>query len=252
LRKHIFAGANRVCTVTKDETGETRQAYFHSDHLGSSNVVTDSAGSQVGFTEFTPYGSISRQTGTYDPEHKFTGKELDQTGLYFYGARYYDAQLGRFTQADTIVPDPTSSQSLNRYSYCDNNPINYTDPTGHKKWYQYLGFNTNPVAKFASKISNVIDKGVRWLERATGSGWSIEASASVSYSWGPGGGAESAVYESTPFINPEVSSLILSPATVLMPYAVPDHFMLPEVELAQSYSLNIAEFFCEFDLKPVA
>ena len=215
MRKHIFAGANRVCTVTKDETGETRQAYFHSDHLGSSNVVTDSAGSQVGFTEFTPYGSISKQTGTYDPEHKFTGKELDQTGLYYYGARYYDAQLGRFTQADTIVPDPTSSQSLNRYSYCDNNPINYTDPTGHKKWYQYLGFDTNPVANLVNKINNVIDGGVRWLEKVTGSGWSIDASVSVSYSWGPGGETLLS-YASSPLVMPEVSSFILDQNAMFM------------------------------------
>lgn len=50
----------------------------------------------------------------------------------YYGARYYDATLGRFTQADTIVPNPMDPQSLNRYSYVRNNPVNLIDPTGHE------------------------------------------------------------------------------------------------------------------------
>ncbi|MCO6452039.1 MAG: RHS repeat-associated core domain-containing protein [Caldilineales bacterium] len=52
-------------------------------------------------------------------------------GLYFYGARWYDASLARFVQPDTIVPEPGNPQSLNRYSYTLNNPLRYTDPTGH-------------------------------------------------------------------------------------------------------------------------
>ena len=61
-----------------------------------------------------------------------TGQELDaEIGLYFYNARYYDPVLGRFTQADTIVPNPANPQTLNRYSYALNNPMRYTDPTGH-------------------------------------------------------------------------------------------------------------------------
>jgi RHS repeat-associated protein len=61
----------------------------------------------------------------------FTGQRLDGTGLHFYNARYYDSVLGRFVSADTIVPDPTSSQLYNRYAYAINNPVRYTDPTGH-------------------------------------------------------------------------------------------------------------------------
>ncbi len=51
-------------------------------------------------------------------------------GLYFYNARYYDPALGRFISADTIVPQPGNPQSLNRYSYADNNALRFTDPTG--------------------------------------------------------------------------------------------------------------------------
>ncbi len=48
----------------------------------------------------------------------------------YYGARYYDPAIGRFISADTIVPNPADPQTLNRYSYVNNNPILYTDPTG--------------------------------------------------------------------------------------------------------------------------
>jgi uncharacterized protein RhaS with RHS repeats len=51
--------------------------------------------------------------------------------LYYYGARYYDPQIGRFISPDTIVPDPANPQTLNRYSYCLNNPLKYTDPSGN-------------------------------------------------------------------------------------------------------------------------
>ncbi len=67
-----------------------------------------------------------------DVAYKYTGKERDNsTGLYFYEARYYDAALGRFISADTIVPSATDSEALNRYSYARNNPIIFTDPSGH-------------------------------------------------------------------------------------------------------------------------
>ena len=52
-------------------------------------------------------------------------------GLYYYGARWYDPTLGRFIQPDTIVPERGDPQGLNRYSYVNNNPVKYTDPSGH-------------------------------------------------------------------------------------------------------------------------
>jgi RHS repeat-associated protein len=63
--------------------------------------------------------------------YKFTGKELDSTGLYYYEARYYDPTLGRFISPDIIVLRPGDPQELNRYTYAKNNPMLYTDPTGN-------------------------------------------------------------------------------------------------------------------------
>jgi RHS repeat-associated protein len=62
---------------------------------------------------------------------------LDNSGLYYYGARYYDPTIGRFISADTIVPRTTDPQSLNRFSYCINNPLRYRDPSGHLTFEEY-------------------------------------------------------------------------------------------------------------------
>lgn len=61
---------------------------------------------------------------------KFTGQRLDGTGLYYYGARYYDAEIGRFISPDSIVQNYANPQSLNRYSYVFNNPLKYVDSSG--------------------------------------------------------------------------------------------------------------------------
>lgn len=59
------------------------------------------------------------------------GQQADSTGLQHFNARYYDPDLGQFLSADTIVPGPHNPQAFNRYSYVNNNPLRYVDPTGH-------------------------------------------------------------------------------------------------------------------------
>lgn len=87
--------------------------------------------------------------------YKYTGKEWDDsTGLYFYEARYYDATLGRFISADTLVPNPGNPQDFNRYTYGNNNPILFNDPTGR------VGINS---------IKNVFKKATRKLKNTLGS-----------------------------------------------------------------------------------
>ena len=82
------------------------------------------------------------------------------TGLYYYGARYYDPELGRFISADTIVQSPYNPQTLNRYSYCSNNPINYVDPSGHSwfsKFFKNLGkaISDNPGAFIGALVGGI-------------------------------------------------------------------------------------------------
>ncbi|MBI4398396.1 MAG: hypothetical protein HY586_04660, partial [Candidatus Omnitrophica bacterium] len=132
--KYLFLGGRRIAATENDGT-EVKTYYYHSDHLGGSNTITDENGRQVELVEYTPYGEISRHE--VDPEtrerrHKFTGQEQDkETGLYYYGARYYDPEIGRFISPDSFVQDPSDPQSFNRYAYARNNPVNLIDPTGN-------------------------------------------------------------------------------------------------------------------------
>jgi len=101
--------------------------------LGSTALTTTAGGVKTGEVLYKPWGETRFSTGTTPTTWRFTGQREDATiGLYFYNARYYDPALGRFTQPDTIVPQPGNPGSLNRYSYVLNNPLRYTDPTGQR------------------------------------------------------------------------------------------------------------------------
>lgn len=108
--------------------------YYYSNNLGSSNVMTDRSGNLVQHYEYGTFGQTTYQNNTsaFPVSNRYTGQIADdETGLYYYGARYYDPQLGRFIQPDTEVQSPDDPQTLNRYAYCGNNPLNYTDPSGN-------------------------------------------------------------------------------------------------------------------------
>jgi RHS repeat-associated protein len=107
--------------------------YHHADHLTGANVDTDTAGTIVSLIDYYPYGEtwVEEETTDYENDYKFTGKEKDEeTGLYYYEARYYDSSLGRFASIDPWSGDLLDPQSLNKYSYVKNNPVKYVDPTG--------------------------------------------------------------------------------------------------------------------------
>jgi RHS repeat-associated protein len=92
-------------------------------------VVSDTSGAQVSAIKYYPFGTT--RSGSVPTDKQFTGQRLDGTGLYYYNARYYDPQIGRFISADSIVPNKANQQDWNRYSYCLNNPLKYNDPSGH-------------------------------------------------------------------------------------------------------------------------
>jgi RHS repeat-associated protein len=123
---YYYANNERIARKDPDET----KFFYYRDHLGSTSVLTDENGNLVEKTKYFPYG-LDRTGGTQS-KFLYTGQEKDiETGLYYYGARYYDPKLIRFTQPDSIIPDPYDPQQLNRYSYVRNNPLRYTDPTGN-------------------------------------------------------------------------------------------------------------------------
>jgi RHS repeat-associated protein len=101
------------------------------DHLGSVTVLAQ-GGSPAGVTRYLPYGAIRLETGVWPTDRRFTGQRWEASlGLYDYRARFYDPTLGRFLQPDPLVPEPGNPQALNRYAYVYNNPLCYTDPSGH-------------------------------------------------------------------------------------------------------------------------
>ncbi|WP_148705259.1 RHS repeat-associated core domain-containing protein [Methanosarcina siciliae] len=91
--------------------------------------MVDETGLEVERTDYFPYGQV--RSGGLE-KYGFTGQENDaDTGLMYYGARYYSPGYRVFVQPDTMLPDPYNPQALNRYSYALNNPVKYTDPSGH-------------------------------------------------------------------------------------------------------------------------
>jgi RHS repeat-associated protein len=67
----------------------------------------------------------------------------EDDNLYYYNARWYDPAIGRFMQADTIVPSQQGTQAFDRYAYVNNNPLIYTDPSGHRLWEGDAGGDSN-------------------------------------------------------------------------------------------------------------
>jgi RHS repeat-associated protein len=125
---YYYAGATRVAMRQGSSV-----YYLHGDHLGSASLTTDYQGSKLGELRYTPYGETRYVWGSTPTDRRFTGQREEAAlgSLYDYGARFYSPSLNRFISPDTIVPSPGNPQSLNRYSYVRNSPLNCTDPSGH-------------------------------------------------------------------------------------------------------------------------
>ena len=134
-----------VFSAEQEESNEQVFYYLH-DHLGGIDTVLDEDGNVVERRDYLPFGKTRAEViaETEHPElyedYGYTGKEKDsETGLHYYGARYYDSEIGRFTQIDPLVLDEagkslasvlTNPQELNSYSYVTNNPLRFVDENG--------------------------------------------------------------------------------------------------------------------------
>lgn len=146
-----------IDVTAKMSTGE--RFFYHNDHLGGTNVVTDMNTQQTGLRrqliEYDPWGVISRSEGNADLTRRFTGQKLDlESGLMYYGGRYYDPLLGRFESPDPFVPAPGNPQSLNRYAYVLNNPAGFVDPSGH--FWKELGREVGRVLHFRLGVDRYV------------------------------------------------------------------------------------------------
>ena len=127
FRRYYYAGGQRVATRNL-----STQNFMLSDHLGSTTVVADVNGIRSSEVRYKPWGEDRYSYGTTPTSYRYTGQRQEASiGLYFYGARWYDPALGRFTSPDTIIPAQQWVQGNDRYAYTSNNPIRYNDPTGH-------------------------------------------------------------------------------------------------------------------------
>ncbi len=127
--KYYYAGAERI--AMRQNEGAVK--WLLGDHLGSTSLVYD--GSQTIRQGYKAWGERRFILGGEElpTTFRYTGqREEASIGLYYYGARWYDPVLGRFAQADTIIPETATPQAWDRYSYVYNNPIRYKDPNGHK------------------------------------------------------------------------------------------------------------------------
>lgn len=143
---YVFAGDG--ISVIYYETGGASTGvnirYIHRDNLGSTSVTTDENGTVVERSAYDGWGRRRYPNGTDDDaantlntavrqtDKGFTGHEhLEEVALIHMNGRIYDPLVGRFMSADPFIQAPMNSQSYNRYSYVINNPLVYTDPSGH-------------------------------------------------------------------------------------------------------------------------
>ena len=148
----LYVSANYVVEI--DDTVETTQKYYSfgsmrvalrtiagetntlqwllSDHLGSTSIVANADGSYFSELRYSAFGEIRFAYNITPTDYRYTG-QLSQAeiGLYYYGARFYDPSLGRFVQADTIVPGQATPRRGTGMRMRINNPCRYNDPSGH-------------------------------------------------------------------------------------------------------------------------
>ena len=117
-----------------DHTYEGDWFFFHSDHLGSTSYLTDTAGNVSQFVWYAPYGEalVDEHTTTYENPFKFSGKELDDiTGLYDHGARNRNPITAVWYGIDELFEKYPENGP---YGYCGGNPVRYFDPDGRDRY----------------------------------------------------------------------------------------------------------------------
>ncbi|MDF2540146.1 MAG: repeat-associated core domain protein, partial [Herbinix sp.] len=118
-------------TAADDEMGAQSYYYLYNAH-GDVTALIDAQGNIAVTYDYDAFGNILSESGTANNSIKYAGYQFDEeSGLYYLNARYYDSVTARFITEDSYTGQKNDPLSLNLYTYCFNNPIIYTDPTGH-------------------------------------------------------------------------------------------------------------------------
>ena len=133
---YYLGGNNGLVAVYVKQSGQSDKIYYaHKDHLGSVVKLTDKAGTEVFKAQYDAWGQRAVLNNTFKFHRGYTGHEhLDEFKLIDMNGRMYDPLLARFLSPDPFVQMPDFSQNFNRYTYCLNNPLIYTDPSGEWNW----------------------------------------------------------------------------------------------------------------------
>jgi RHS repeat-associated protein len=113
-----------------NKSTESFQYFYHPDHLGSTSYITDASGEVYQHLEYFAFGEtfVEEHSNTERTPYLYNGKELDEeTGLYYYGARYYDPRASLWASVDPLAE---KYPSMSPFSYAANNPLIYIDPNG--------------------------------------------------------------------------------------------------------------------------
>jgi len=130
--RYVYVNGRHFARIDGNlDTGESKKYFIHTDHLGSTVAVTDETGKKVWDTEYCPFGKTAAVEGELKKAAKFTGKDFDEdVNLWYYGARWYDQEVGRFISEDPKMGTADSPMSYNPYLYCLNRPLIMVDPDG--------------------------------------------------------------------------------------------------------------------------
>jgi len=175
-----------IDSIPNTVPGGTAVHYFLDDHLGTAQMELSAGGWPVWEGQFMPFGQeivnaaplLPGQPDGSSMHYKFTGKERDaESGLDYFGARYYGSAMGRF-----LSPDPSglafanvaNPQSLNLYAYVRNNPLINTDPTGMECVWDDGSYDAQE-DQDTGGVGQCQGKGGTWIELGRNGGWSASA-----------------------------------------------------------------------------
>lgn len=164
---------NGIAKTLSAETGyvsltDGKYHYYLKDHQGNNRVVVDETGKVEERNDYYPFGGLMASSSVSAQPYKYNGKELDRKGgldWYDYGARHYDATLGRWHVVD---PKSEEEHSLTPYNYCNNNPVKLIDPDGRAAQIPPFFWGTaNPLITAGSRMTmlGTADKVVKALPK---------------------------------------------------------------------------------------